>query len=494
MNAIASYLMLVDGHWTEAEDGRRLHSVNPATGEIWACFPEAGIDDVDRAVKAAHRAMTEGPWSRMTATQRGKLLHRLSELLVENAETIAQLETADTGKLIRETRSQTRYVAEYLRYFAGAADKLEGATLPIDKPDLFVMTVREPIGVVAAIVPWNSQLLLAAVKLGPALAAGNAIVLKASEHAPVPLLEFGRLCEEAGIPPGVVNIVTGLGNPCGQALTTHPLVARVAFTGGLSAARQVIRNSAENFALVTLELGGKSPIIVCDDADLDSAVNGILAGNFGASGQSCVAGSRVYIQSNIFDDVMERVRKRTQSIRIGDPANETTEMGPLATADQLTRIEQIVAASVGAGAVLVAGGGRPAGQTRGFYYDPTILACSQGGVPVARNELFGPVLSAFRFADDAAAIAAANDTEYGLAAGIFTRDIGRGMRIMRQLRSGIVWMNTYRAGSPLAPFGGFRSSGYGRESGRDSLLDYTRTKTVWIDTATKPMGDPFTMR
>jgi (Z)-2-((N-methylformamido)methylene)-5-hydroxybutyrolactone dehydrogenase len=494
MTEIVHYSMFIDGKWVEAKDGRRLMSANPATGEAWASFPEAGAEDVDDAVRAAHRAMTQGPWARMSATERGKKLRRLADLLAAQADAVARLETTDTGKLIRETRSQTRYVAEYLQYFAGAADKLEGATLPIDKPDLFVMTVREPIGVVAGIVPWNSQLLLAAVKLGPALATGNAIVLKASEHGPVPLLELARLCAEAEIPPGVVNVVTGLGDPCGQALTTHPLVARIAFTGGPSTARHIIRNSAENFGVVSLELGGKSPILVFDDADLDSAVNGILAGNFGATGQSCVAGSRVFIQAGVFDEVVGRVAERAKRIQIGNPMDETTEMGPLATEAQRRNIERVVAVSLEEGAVLVTGGVRPSAQPRGWYFEPTILACRQPEVSAARQELFGPVLSAFRFDDDAAGVAAANDTEYGLAAGIFTRDSARSLRVMRQLRAGIVWINTYRAGSPLAPFGGFKASGYGRESGRDSLLDYTRTKTVWIDTSTKPMGDPFIMR
>ncbi|HWA45823.1 MAG TPA: aldehyde dehydrogenase [Hypericibacter adhaerens] len=494
MNEIVNYSMFIDGRWTEAADGKRLGSVNPATGEDWASFPEAGIRDVDAAVRAAHKAMTEGPWSRMTASERGKRLRRLADLLAAQADDVAKLETTDTGKLIRETRSQTRYTAEYLNYFAGAADKLEGATLPIDKPDLFVMTIREPIGVVAAIVPWNSQLMLTAVKLGPALATGNAIVIKASEHGPVPLLELARLCAEADIPPGVVNVVTGLGDPCGKALTTHPLVARIAFTGGPSTARHIIRNSAENFGVVTLELGGKSPILVFDDADLDSAVNGILAGNFGATGQSCVAGTRVFIQASVYDEVLGRVAERAKRIRIGNPMEEQTEMGPLATKGQRDNIERVVAASLKEGASLVTGGSRPAAQPKGWYFEPTILACETAAVPVARQELFGPVLSAFRFKDEADAIAAANDTEFGLAAGIFSRDGGRALRVMRQLRTGIVWINSYRASSPIAPFGGYKSSGTGREAGRESLLDYTRTKTVWIDTSTKPMGDPFIMR
>jgi acyl-CoA reductase-like NAD-dependent aldehyde dehydrogenase len=494
MNAITPYRMFIDGEWVEAERGQALDSVNPATGEVWARFPAASAADVDRAVRAAHRAMTEGPWVAMTATQRGKLLRRLADLLAERADAVAKVETTDTGKLIRETRSQIRYVADYFHYFAGAADKLEGATLPIDKPDMFVMTVREPIGVVAAIVPWNSQLMLAAVKIGPALAAGNAVVLKASEHGPTPLLELARLCEAAGFPPGVVNVVTGLGDPCGKALTTHPLVARIAFTGGPETARRIVRNSAENFAVVSLELGGKSPILVFDDADIDSAANGIVAGNFGASGQSCVAGTRVFIQESVFDRVLERVAERARRIRIGDPLEDATEMGPLATRAQLDHVERAVAQSLEQGATLVTGGRRPAAPSRGWYYEPTVLACPEAGVVASREELFGPVLSAFRFKDEAEAIELANATEYGLAAGVFTRDGARGLRVMRRLRAGIVWINTYRAVSPMAPFGGYKASGYGREAGIESLLDYTRVKTVWVNTGTAPMGDPFVMR
>jgi acyl-CoA reductase-like NAD-dependent aldehyde dehydrogenase len=494
MNAIVKQRMLIGGEWCDAEENRRIDSINPATGEVWSSFPAASAADVDRAVAAAHAAMTNGPWAKMTATQRGKLLRRLGDLLAEQADRLAEAETRDTGKLIRETRGQIRYVAEYFHYFAGVADKLEGSTLPIDKSDLFVMTVREPIGVVAAIVPWNSQLMLTAVKIGPALAAGNAVVLKASEHGPAPLLELARLCTEAGFPAGVVNVVTGLGDPCGARLTSHPLVTRIAFTGGPKTARQVIRNSAENFATVTLELGGKSPILVFDDADLDSAANGIIAGNFGATGQSCVAGSRVFIQSRVFDAVMERVAQRAARIRIGDPLDTETEMGPLATRAQLDHVEDVVERSVNGGARLRHGGRRPTAPAQGWYFEPTILECPHRNIACAREELFGPVLSAFRFETEAEAIMAANDTDFGLAAGIFSKDGARGLRVMKQLRAGIIWINTYRAVSPMAPFGGYKQSGSGREAGWESLLDYTRTKTVWINTGTEPMGDPFVMR
>ena len=359
MTELVRYRMLIDGAWVDAGDGGTFESMNPATGEPWAVIPEATADDVDRAVDAAHRAFAEGPWSRTTPTERGRSLRRLADLLADRSEQLGRTETVDTGKMLKETRWQAKYIADFFHFFAGCADKVHGATLPIDKPDLCVFTEREPLGVVAAVVPWNSQLFLVAVKLGPALAAGNTVVLKASEHASAAMLEFGRLIEEAGIPPGVVNIVTGHGDPCGRVLTSHPLVARVSFTGGPESARHVVRNSAENFAQVSLELGGKSPFVVFEDADLESAVNGSIAGIFGASGQSCVAGSRLYLQERIADRFLDDMVSRARSIVIGDPLEEATQMGPLATTAQLERIEKEVAGAVEEGGTVLHGGPAP---------------------------------------------------------------------------------------------------------------------------------------
>lgn len=494
MAELKNYQMYINGEWLAAQSGKTFESINPSDGKPWAVIPEADEADVDVAVKAAHRAFTEGPWSTMTATERGKLIHRLGDVLAEHSESLGHCETVDTGKLFKETRWQARYISDYFYYYAGLADKVSGETLPIDKPNMWTMTIREPLGVVAAVVPWNSQLFLVAVKIGPALAAGNTVVLKASEHASAPMLEFAKVFEEAGFPPGVFNVISGHGEPCGRALTTHPLVDRISFTGGSETARHVIRNSAENFAQVSLELGGKSPVVVFDDADLESATNGVLLSIFSASGQSCVAGSRLLLQESIHDEVLARVAEKASKIRIGDPLDENSQMGPLATRAQLDNIDSMVADAIANGATLVHGGQQPAGMGDGWYYEPTVVACPDQRIGIVQRELFGPVVSALRFTDEAHALQLANDTRFGLAAGVFTADIGRALRITKGLRSGIVWVNTYRMVSPLAPFGGYKDSGYGRESGLEAIYDYTRSKTVWLNTSPDPITDPFVMQ
>ncbi|MFV2032678.1 MAG: aldehyde dehydrogenase, partial [Gammaproteobacteria bacterium] len=412
------YQMYIDGEWCDAADGAKLESINPATGQVWATAAVAGEAEVNRAVAAAARALKQGPWVQMNATQRGKLLHKLGDLIGENAQMLGDTETIDSGKLAKETRAQTGYVSDFYYYYAGLADKIQGATLPIDKPDMHVYTKRVPIGVVAAVVPWNAQMFLTATKLGPALAAGNTVVLKASEQAPAPMFEFARLVEQAGFPPGVVNVITGYGEPCGRLLTSHPDVARVAFTGGPDTARHIVRNTAENFAVVSLELGGKSPIVVFEDADIESAINGVIAGNFGATGQSCVAGSRVFIQSTIRQDFLAQLVERAKQIRIGDPLGEDTQVGPLATREQLDHITEAVADAVNEGAILLHGGIRPEGFDQGWYFTPTILDCPNQQVRTVREEMFGPVLSALSFDTEAEAIALANDSNFGLGAGI----------------------------------------------------------------------------
>ncbi len=490
--SLPRFQLYIDGAFVDAAE--TFESLDPATGTAWALMPAAGEAETNRAVEAADRAFHDPAWAGLTATQRGKLLMKLGDLVAQHAGRLAELETRDTGKIIRETRAQIGYVADYYRYFGGLADKIEGTHLPIDKPDMEVFLRREPIGVVAAIVPWNSQLFLSAVKLGPALAAGCTVVLKASEDGPAPLLEFARLIDAAGFPRGVVNIVTGFGEPAGRALTSHPKVARVAFTGGPATARQVVRNTAENLAHVTLELGGKSPVLVFADADLDSVSNAIIAGIFAATGQSCVAGSRLYVERPAHDRLVAILAAKAAKIRIGDPQDEATEMGPLATARQRTHIEDNLARSVTAGARVMCGGGRPAGREAGWFFAPTIVSAADNTVPCVAEELFGPVLSVLAFDSEEEAIALANDTRFGLASGVFTTSLTRAHRVTRRLRAGIVWVNTYRAVSPIVPFGGYGQSGLGREGGSESVRDYMRTKSVWIRTSDEPIPDPFVMR
>lgn len=488
-----NYKMLIAGEWVSASDNGSFTSMDPSTGNAWARIPEATAADVDRAVKVAYHACYDGPWSRMSATERGHCLRRLADLLSEHSESLGATETRDTGKMFKETRWQAKYISEFYHFFAGAADKINGETLPIDKPEMFVFTNREPLGVIAAVVPWNSQLFLSAVKIGPALAAGNTVVLKASEHASAAMLEFGELITKAGIPDGVVNIVTGHGDPCGRVLTSHPLVARVSFTGGPSSARHVIGNTRENFAELSLELGGKSPLIVFDDADIESAVNGAVSGIFAASGQSCVAGSRLVIHEAIADEFLQRLAHIANQAKIGDPMAEETEMGPLCTHGQLENIEREVARAIEEGGRVICGGERAEAGSE-LYYRPTIIDCPSPDLHIVDTELFGPVLSVLRFKTEEEALALANDTVHGLAAGIFTRDSARALRMSRGVRAGIVWVNTYRAVSPIAEFGGMKTSGYGRESGFQAVYDYTRPKTVWMNTSSEPLGSQFVAR
>ena len=493
MGDIKNYQMLINGDWVDASDGGVFDSVNPSTDNVWSRVPEATEADVNRAVSSAYNAFSGGPWSKFTPTERGKCLRKLGDLLSDHSENLGRIETIDTGKMLKETRWQAKYIAEFFHFFAGCADKVSGETLPIDKPDMFVFTKREPLGVVAAVVPWNSQLFLVAVKIGPALAAGNTVVLKASEHASAAMLEFGKLVEQAGIPPGVVNIVTGHGEPCGRVLTSHPLVARVSFTGGPSAARHVLENVKRNFAEVSLELGGKSPFIVFDDANIESAVNASIAGIFGATGQSCVAGSRLYLHEDIADEFLEKMIALTRKIIIGDPLAEDTQMGPLCTLGQLENIEVEVENAKQEGARVLIGGKQPEGIS-GLFYEPTIIECPNQGLKIVDTELFGPILCVQRFKTEDEVLSLANDTEHGLAAGIFTQNSARSLRMAGAVRAGIVWVNTYRVVSPIAEFGGVKGSGYGRESGFQAIYDYTRPKTIWMNTSDDPMANPFVMR
>ncbi|MEO9574445.1 MAG: aldehyde dehydrogenase [Roseobacter sp.] len=492
MTDLPHYQLFIDGAFCEGSAGQVMATQNPATGQDWATFACASALDVDRAVASATRVLDDPAWRDMTQTARGKLLYRLADLIEQNAQDLGAIETTDSGKLLAETSSQTAYVGDYYRYYAGLADKIEGAVLPIDKPDMHVFTRREPIGVVVAIVPWNAQMFLTATKLGPALAAGCAVVLKASEVAPAPMLEFARLIEAAGFPPGVVSVITGDAKNCAIPLTRHRDVDRIAFTGGPDTARHVVRNSAENFAVTSLELGGKSPIVVFEDADLDGAANGLIAGNFGASGQSCVAGSRGLVHRPILEDLIARIKEKAKGIVVGDPLEKATHVGPLCTHAQVARIEDTLGTATAQGATIHMGGA-PLDRA-GNYMAPTLVECAGPDTETLHVEMFGPVMSLIPFDSEEEAIALANDTPFGLGSGVFTQNLARAHRVSARLNAGICWVNTYRAISPIAPFGGYNQSGYGREAGLDAIHDYTRTKTTWINTSDSPMANPFVMR
>ncbi|MDC0533430.1 aldehyde dehydrogenase [Candidatus Pelagibacter sp.] len=492
MSKIQNFKMYINGEWVESSSGKKIETLNPENNEVWATVPEANTKDVDQAVQAAQNAF-ENTWSKLHPRERAKYLRLIGEQLRTNADQLGKIETIDTGKLYKETKTQANYIAEYYDYFAGLADKVEGTVVPIDKPDMQVTTTRIPIGVIAAIIPWNSQMLLTAVKLAPALAMGNTVVIKASELAPVTLLEFAKLIEKTGIPKGVVNVITGFGDPCGKALTTHQLVEKIAFTGGPETARHIVKNSAENLSQVSLELGGKSPVVVFDDADQENALNGITAGIFGASGQSCIAGSRLYLQSKIYDEFLNKLIDKAEKIKLGGPLENDTQMGPLNSFKQLENIEKNIKATIDQGGKIRCGGKRSSVSNKGYYFPATIVECKDHNLPVAENELFGPILSVMKFDKEEDVIQKMNDNKYGLSSGVYTSNFARGLRVSKAIRAGIVFINTYRLISPMAPFGGIKDSGYGKEAGIESIKEYTRIKTTWFNSSDKPMTDPFTM-
>ena len=490
---IQEYKMFINGEWVNSSSDKKIETLNPENNEVWASVPEANDQDVDFAVQSAQKAF-DSSWSQLHPRERAKYLRLIANELRENAEHLGKIETIDTGKLFRETKTQANYIAEYYDYFAGLADKVEGTVIPIDKEDMQVTTTRVPIGVVAAIIPWNSQMLLTAVKLAPALAMGNTVVIKASELAPVTLLEFAKLIEKTGMPKGVVNIITGLGDPCGKALTQHHLVERIAFTGGPETARHIVKNSSYNLSQVSLELGGKSPVAVFDDADQENALNGITAGIFGASGQSCIAGSRLYIQSSIYEIFLNKLIDKAKKIKLGPPMSDETQMGPLNSLKQLEVIEKNINDTVQQGGVIKCGGKRSSLSNKGYYFPATIIECENHNLPTAENELFGPVLSVMKFEKEDELVNLMNDNKYGLSSGVYTKDLGRGMRVSKAIRAGITFVNTYRLISPTAPFGGIKDSGYGKEAGLESIKDYTRVKTTWFYTSDEPTLDPFSIR
>ena len=471
----------INGEFIESKSGNSFKTIDPSTEKEFAEITAAEEFEVNLAVESAYNAFN-GEWSKVLPYKRGQFLRSIGDQIKEKAELLGTIETKDTGKLFKETKFQANYISEYYYYYAGLVDKIEGSTLPIDKEELHVFTSRVPIGVVAAIIPWNSQMFLTAVKLAPALAMGNTIIIKASEIAPTPLLEFAKIIDKTGLPKGVVNIITGYADTCSKILTSHPKINKIAFTGGVHTAKHIVKNSAENLSQLSLELGGKSPVVVFKDARKDNAINGIMASIFGASGQSCIAGSRLYLQEDIYQDYLEELKNRAEAIKIGDPLSTTTQLGPLATYNQLTNIEEKIQQTKEQGGKIITGGNRVSGFKNGYYFEPTIIECDNHNLPAAEYELFGPVLSVMKFKNEEQVIKLMNDNTFGLAAGIFTENNGVAMRVSKAVHAGIVFVNTYRLISPVAPFGGFKNSGFGRESGLEVMKDYSNIKTTWIST------------
>jgi aldehyde dehydrogenase (NAD+) len=487
--------MLIGGAWVDPAGGEWLESVNPFTAAPWALIPRGGREDVSRAVAAAKKTFYNSEWRGLTASARGALLRRFADLVAPQADRLAEIETTDNGKLLAEMRGQLNYLPQWFHYFGGLADKIEGRVIPIDKPGIFNFTREEPLGVVAAITPWNSPLLLAAWKLAPALAAGNTVVWKPSEYSSVSAFAFGEFFEKAGFPPGVVNIVTGYGNEVGEPLVTHSDVAKVAFTGGDRTGEHIYQLAARGLKHVTLELGGKSANIVFDDADLDQAVNGVVAGIFAASGQTCIAGSRALIHRPIHDAFLERLLAVAKTARMGNPLELSTQVGPITTRPQYEKVLEYMRIAKQEGAVCRLGGG-PAERPEcgaGWFVEPTVFTGVRPDMRVANEEIFGPVLSIIPFEDEDEAVHIANSTIYGLAAGVWTSSIRRALLMSERLEAGTVWVNTYRAISYTSPFGGYKRSGIGRESGIDAIREYLQTKSVWIDISGKA-PNPFVGR
>jgi len=476
--------MLIDGKWVEAASGKTFTTYDPATEEPLAEIAAGDKEDVERAVRAARRAFEGGPWRRMTPSERGRALWKLADLIEAHGEEFAQLETLDNGKPLSVARvADIPLVVDHFRYYAGWATKVEGETIPVSTPGMRMLnyTLREPVGVVGQIIPWNFPLLMAAWKLGAALACGNTVVLKPAEQTPLSAIRLGELLDEAGIPPGVVNIVTGFGETAGAAIAAHPDVDKVAFTGSTEIGHEIMRAAAGNLKRVSLELGGKSPNIVFADADLDAAAIGAASAIYFNHGQCCCAGSRLFIEKGAYDKVMPRLIEYSEKIKLGPGMDPGTEMGPLVSSEQFKRVNGYLAAGAQEGARIATGGGRPKQMKKGYFVAPTVFTDVRADMQVTREEIFGPVVCAIPFKDIDEVAAAGNDTTYGLAAAVWTRDIQKAHRLAETIKAGTVWINCYNMFDAASPFGGYKQSGFGREMGKAALELYTQIKSVWVN-------------
>lgn len=494
MSVERRYNHFINGAWVPPSSGAYFDSTNPATLDVLYQAARGNAADVERAVSAASAAFENPSWRNLSQTKRGHLLRRLGDLVGERADELARMESQDNGKLLREMRAQLASMPEYYYYYAGLADKIQGDTIPGSSPAILNYTLREPLGVVGAITPWNSPLTLTTSKLAPALAAGNTIVIKPSEYTSATVLRLAALADEAGFPAGVINVVTGFGAEAGAALVDDARLAKISFTGSTNTGARIASSTASRFVGSTLELGGKSPNIVFGDADITNASMGVVAGIFAAAGQTCIAGSRVFAHKSVYDELLERVANRARSIVIGDPLLDATELGPLAFKDQRDKVASYVDLGVSEGATVLTGGGRPNIPLGGYFFEPTVLTDVDNSMRVVREEIFGPVAAIMPFETEEEVLRLANDTAYGLAAGVWTTNLARAHRMASRLEAGTVWVNTYRAMSPASPREGFKASGVGVEHGIESIREYTRLKSIWINTDESPIADPFIMR
>jgi len=486
--------MFIGGTWTASSSGEYFESFDPFTAKAWTLVPRGNAEDIDRAVQAAHRAFTTGDWPKMHASERGQLLRKLGDLIARDAEKLAAIEVQDNGKLISEMAAQLRYAPQWYYYFGGLADKIEGAVIPSDK-QAFNYTRHEPLGVCAAITPWNSPLLLFGLKVAPALAAGNTVVVKPSEYTSASTLALMRLFEEAGFPEGVINVVTGFGPEAGEPLVKHPLVRKVAFTGSSKTGAHVYSEAAQDIKRVSLELGGKSPNIVFDDCNMENAVKGVVSGIFAATGQTCIAGSRLLVHERIHNEFVDKLVDFARTARMGNPMDYETQVGPVTNLMQYEKVLGYIDIAKEEGVETVLGGSK---ATRpecgdGWFVEPTVFTGVKNSMRIAQEEVFGPVLSVIPFRDDEEALSIGNDVVFGLAAGIWTENMRRAITMSERLQAGTVWVNTYRALSYTSPFGGYKRSGIGRENGQEAIQEYLQTKSIWISTSDE-VPNPFVMR